>query len=69
MSREELQSDPAFSTTQILTRPITMLVSEPIVLSTAVYTAVAYSLVFFYFQAYPIIFEGMSASRFDLMQT
>jgi hypothetical protein len=43
---------------QILTRPITMLIFEPIISSTAVYISFAYSLVFFYFQAYPIIFGG-----------
>jgi ABC-type thiamin/hydroxymethylpyrimidine transport system permease subunit len=36
-----------------------MLIFEPIILSTTVYISIAYSLVFFYFQAYPIIFEGM----------
>lgn len=39
-----------------------MLICEPIILSTTVYISIAYSLVFFYFQAYPIIFEGMSMS-------
>lgn len=49
----------SYTMTQILTRPIMMLVFEPIILSTAIYISIAYSLVFFYFQAYPIIFEGM----------
>jgi hypothetical protein len=44
---------------QIITRPITMLIFEPIITSTAIYISLAYSLVFFYFQAYPIIFQGM----------
>lgn len=35
-----------------------MLLFEPIITSTAVYISLAYSLVFFYFQAYPIIFKG-----------
>lgn len=39
-----------------------MLIFEPIILSTTVYISIAYSLVFFYFQAYPIIFEGMLIS-------
>lgn len=39
-----------------------MLIFEPIILSTTVYISIAYSLVFFYFQAYPIIFEGMFMS-------
>ena len=41
---------------EIITRPIAMLFFEPIITST--YIALAYSLVFFYFQAYPIIFGG-----------
>lgn len=43
---------------EIITRPITMLFFEPIITSTSIYIAIAYSLVFFYFQAYPIIFGG-----------
>lgn len=43
---------------QIITRPITMLMFEPIITFTAIYISVAYSLVFFYFQAYPIIFQS-----------
>ncbi|GAM34044.1 hypothetical protein TCE0_015r01373 [Talaromyces pinophilus] len=58
-SRAELRSDSTFSTTQLIVRPITMLIFEPIILSTTVYISIAYSLVFFYFQAYPIIFEGI----------
>ncbi|PWY67154.1 MFS general substrate transporter [Aspergillus heteromorphus CBS 117.55] len=40
-----------------LTRPITMLLFEPIILFSAIYISLAYSLIFFCFQAYPIIFE------------
>lgn len=40
-----------------------MLIFEPIITSTAIYISVAYSLVFFYFQAYPIIYEGKKTSR------
>jgi hypothetical protein len=43
---------------EIITRPIAMLFFEPIITSTSIYIALAYSLVFFYFQAYPIIFGG-----------
>lgn len=60
ISRKELQAinvKPSF--VQIFTRPVTMLVTEPIVLSSAIYIALAYSLIFFYFQAYPIIFQRM----------
>lgn len=59
-SPQELKkSDPAFTLTQTVTRPLAMLVFEPIILFTAIYISLAWSMVFFYFQAYPIIFSGM----------
>jgi hypothetical protein len=57
---QELKSDAAFTLAQTITRPLTMLIFEPIILFTAIYVSLAWSMVFFYFQAYPIIFEGMS---------
>jgi hypothetical protein len=60
LTRQDLRNgDHQYSTAQIITRPITMLFFEPIISFTALYISLAYSLVFFYFQAYPIIFEGM----------
>lgn len=50
-----------FSIVQIVKRPLAMLLFEPIITFTSIYIALAYGLVFFYFQAYPIIFEGLSA--------
>ncbi|KAJ5940996.1 MFS multidrug transporter [Penicillium verrucosum] len=58
-SRQELNLDSRFTPMEIITRPITMLFFEPIITSTSFYIAIAYSLVFFYFQAYPIIFGGV----------
>ncbi|KAL5356098.1 major facilitator superfamily domain-containing protein [Aspergillus floccosus] len=52
---------------QILTRPLTMLIFEPVVLFSSIYLAYAYGLIFFSFQAYPIVFEvgiGASSSGF-----
>ncbi|KAJ5091591.1 hypothetical protein NUU61_006461 [Penicillium alfredii] len=67
-ARQELQrEDASFTTTQIITRPLSMLVFEPIILFTAIYISLAYSLVFFYFQAYPIIFKGIY--NFDIQTT
>ncbi|KAL3458964.1 major facilitator superfamily domain-containing protein [Aspergillus heterothallicus] len=40
----------------IFLRPLYMLLFEPIILATSIYVAVVYALVFFFFQAYPIIF-------------
>lgn len=44
-----------------------MLVFEPIILFTAIYISLAWSMVFFYFQAYPIIFGGIYG--FDIAMT
>ncbi|KAG2419997.1 hypothetical protein HFD88_004794 [Aspergillus terreus] len=59
VTRQELNStgfkDEAL---QILTRPLTMLIFEPVVLFSSIYLAYAYGLIFFSFQAYPIVFEG-----------
>jgi hypothetical protein len=56
----ELKADAAFTLGQTITRPLTMIVFEPIILFTAIYVSLAWSMVFFYFQAYPIIFGGMT---------
>ncbi|KAJ6022560.1 uncharacterized protein N7446_012910 [Penicillium canescens] len=66
-TRQELNLDSRFTTMEIITRPITMLITEPIIQSTAIYISLAYSLVFFYFQAYPIIFQGVYG--FDVEKT
>ncbi|KAJ5664174.1 MFS multidrug transporter [Penicillium longicatenatum] len=58
LSPQELKSDEAFTLTETITRPLTMLLFEPIILFTSIYLSLAWSMVFFYFQAYPIIFEG-----------
>ncbi|RJE23848.1 transporter [Aspergillus sclerotialis] len=42
-----------------LSRPFHMLVREPIVLLSCLYIALAFSIFYLYFQAYPIIFEGI----------
>ncbi|KAE8353838.1 major facilitator superfamily domain-containing protein [Aspergillus coremiiformis] len=68
VTRQALQHGSSrHSITQIITRPITMLLFEPIILSTALYISLAYSLVFFCFQAYPIIFQGIY--NFDVQTT
>ncbi len=45
--------------TVTLTRPLRMLFSELIVLATCLYLSFAYSIFYMYFEAYPIIFEGV----------
>ncbi|KAF3398113.1 Polyamine transporter 3 [Penicillium rolfsii] len=64
---QEIKSDAAFTLTQTITRPLTMVVFEPIILFTGIYVSLAWSMVFFYFQAYPIIFKGTYG--FDVAMT
>ncbi|MCJ1361943.1 hypothetical protein MMC16_001044 [Acarospora aff. strigata] len=45
--------------TVTLTRPIRMLAFEAIVLFTCLYLALAYAIFYMFFQAYPIIFQGI----------
>ncbi|KAI9367378.1 major facilitator superfamily domain-containing protein [Aspergillus egyptiacus] len=53
--------------TTIFLRPLYMLIFEPIILSTSIYVGVVYALVFFYFQAYPMIFPKVY--DFDIKTT
>ncbi|KAM0277697.1 hypothetical protein ACHAQH_005640 [Verticillium albo-atrum] len=43
----------------VFTRPAVMMVREPIVLWTSLYLALVYSILYLFFQAYPVIFEGV----------
>ncbi|KAM0325472.1 hypothetical protein ACHAQA_007459 [Verticillium albo-atrum] len=43
----------------VFTRPAVMMVREPIVLWTSMYLALVYSILYLFFQAYPVIFEGI----------
>jgi MFS family permease len=45
--------------TVTLTRPIRMIIHESIVSFTCVYLSLAYAIFYIYFQAYPIVFEGL----------
>ncbi|PKX90495.1 putative MFS multidrug transporter [Aspergillus novofumigatus IBT 16806] len=56
---EDTASKNTVNVVQIVKRPLAMLLFEPIITFTSIYIALAYGLVFFYFQAYPIIFEGL----------
>lgn len=47
-----------FDVQKIFLRPFTLLFTEPILLSSALYLTLAYSVYFMMFQAYPIIFHG-----------
>lgn len=42
----------------VFSRPFTMIFKEPIVLFTSVYLGLVYSILYLFFQAYPIIFGG-----------
>lgn len=45
--------------TVTLTRPIRMLFFEAIVLFTCVYLSIAYAIFYLYFEAYPLVFQGL----------
>lgn len=45
--------------TVTLTRPIRMLFTELIVMATCLYLALAYGIFYMYFEAYPVIFQGV----------
>lgn len=66
-SQDLRKGDAAFTLTQTITRPLTMLIFEPIILFTAVYVSLAWSMFFFYFQTYPVIFGDVY--NFDLAMT
>jgi hypothetical protein len=45
--------------TVTLTRPLRMLIFEPIVSATCIYLSLIYGIFYMYFEAYPMIFEGI----------
>ena len=45
----------------VLSRPFVMIVREPIVFCCSLYLALIYSILYLYFQAYPIVFQRMSS--------
>ena len=47
--------------TVTLTRPLRMLTTELIVLASSLYLSLAYSIFYIYFEAYPLIFQGIYA--------
>lgn len=48
--------------TVTLTRPLRMIAFEAIVLSTCLYSSLVYGIFFLFFEAYPIVFQGIGAS-------
>jgi len=46
-------------TTVTLTSPVRMLFSELIVAATCMYFSLAYAIFYMYFQAYPLVFQGI----------
>ncbi|KAL4888444.1 MFS general substrate transporter [Aspergillus ambiguus] len=43
----------------VFTRPFVMIVQEPILLFTSLYLALVYAVLYLFFQAYPIVFQGL----------
>ncbi|KAF4923970.1 putative MFS-type transporter [Colletotrichum viniferum] len=54
---QQLELKP-FDVQRIFLRPMTLLVTEPILFCTSAYLALAYSVFYLMFQAYPVIFQG-----------
>lgn len=42
----------------VFSRPFVMIVREPVVLFSSLYLALVYAILYLFFQAYPIIFQG-----------
>jgi MFS family permease len=55
-SRQQLELKP-FDVQKIFLRPVTLLVTEPILFCTSAYLALAYAIFYLLFQAYPVIFQ------------
>ena len=57
--RDLEETDMAQLLTVVLTRPLRMLVSEPIVAATCSYLALVYAIFYMSFQAFPIVFRDL----------
>lgn len=58
-----------FSARKIFIRPFVMLLTEAIVAFTSLYLAVIYAVLFLFFQAYPVVFQGTLNSNENLCFT
>lgn len=56
---QELAQIQPFNVRKIFLRPFQLVFTEPILLFTSLYLALAYAVFYLLFQAYPIIFQGM----------
>lgn len=56
-SEDDMAEIHPFNARKIFLRPMTLLITEPILLSTSLYLALAYAVFYLMFQAYPIIFQ------------
>jgi MFS family permease len=63
-SGETMMQHQAFNVRKTFLRPLILLVTEPILLSTSLYLALAYSITYLMFQAYPVVFQGTSCYTF-----
>lgn len=51
-----------------ISRPFRMIIYESIVSLSCLYLALAYAIFYLYFEAYPIIFQGLSTSTLHLQR-
>lgn len=61
--QEEIEIDFRELVEKNLSRPMRMLISEPIVLALSVYMAFVYGLLYLFLSFYPIVFQGKFIRR------
>lgn len=61
--QERLEVDPKELVEKYFTRPLRMLVTEPIILLVSLYMSFIYGLVYCLLEAYPVVFEGVYGMR------
>ncbi|TQV92207.1 major facilitator superfamily transporter [Cordyceps javanica] len=60
------EADP-FNPRRVFLRPINLMITEPILLLTSLYLALIYAIAYLMYQAYPIVFQGMSFDSSGLL--
>lgn len=61
--QERMEVDPKELVEKYFTRPLRMLVTEPIILLVSLYMSFIYGLVYCLLEAYPVVFEGVYGMR------
>lgn len=59
-TQTELTNLHPFNARKIFLRPVTLMITEPMLFFSSLYLTLAYGTIYLFFQAYPIIFQGIS---------